>query len=265
MPRTKRHYLPGYTCHITQRCHKKEFLLKFHCDKRNWLHWLHQAKQRFRISILNYMVTSNHVHMLVQCDKENNYIAKAIHLASGRTAWEYNQRKRRQGAFWQDRYHATAVETDKHLIQCMMYIDMNMVRAGVVKHPREWPFCGYQEIVGRRQRYTLIDLEKLMHIIEADIKTFRETYIRHTEEYLFLKRFQRESCWTESIAVGGQDFTERIQTKLGVKAKGRKILEKKVLLSFVKKGFLIGQFWPQKSSLRPKITGEIVVILLIIL
>lgn len=227
MPRAKRHYLPGYTWHITQRCHKKEFLLKFHCDKRNWLHWLYQAKQRFHISILNYMVTSNHVHVLAQCDKENNYIAKTIHLASGRTAWEYNQRKRRKGAFWQDRYHATAVETDKHLIQCMIYIDVNMVRAGVVKHPREWPFCGYQEIVGRRQRYTLIDLEKLGHIMEADIKTLRETYNRRIEGYLSLRKFQRESCWTESIAIGGQDFTERIRAKLGVKAKGRKIVEKK--------------------------------------
>jgi putative transposase len=42
-----------------------------------------------------------------------------------------------------------------------------------------------------------------------------------------LRKFQRESCWTESIAVGGQDFTERIRAKLGVKAKGRKIVEKK--------------------------------------
>jgi hypothetical protein len=34
---------------------------------------------------------------------------------AGRTAQEYNQRKGRQGAFWEDRYHATAIEIDEHL------------------------------------------------------------------------------------------------------------------------------------------------------
>jgi REP-associated tyrosine transposase len=42
---------------------------------------------------------------------------------------EYNQRKDRQGAFWEDRYHATAIEADEHLHHCLIYIDLNMVRA----------------------------------------------------------------------------------------------------------------------------------------
>ena len=66
-------------------------------------------------------------------------IPKSIQLAAGRTAQEYNQRKRRNGAYWEDRYHATAVQTDLHLIQCIVYMDLNMVRAVVDKHPYEWP------------------------------------------------------------------------------------------------------------------------------
>ncbi|CAB1080953.1 Transposase and inactivated derivatives [Olavius algarvensis Delta 1 endosymbiont] len=56
-------------------------------------------------------------------------------LIAGRTAQQYNQRKKRKGAFWQDRYHATAIETGEHLLRCLVYIDLNMVRAGVVDHP----------------------------------------------------------------------------------------------------------------------------------
>jgi len=209
MSRAKRHYLPGYVWHITHRCHKKEFLLKFHRDRKKWLYWLYQANQRFQISILNYIVTSNHIHLLVFCDGEENDIANTIHLASGRTAWEYNKRKKRSGSFWEDRYHATAVATDNHLIKCMVYIDMNMVRAGVVNHPRQWPYCGYQEIFGE------------------DIRTFKGTYDMWIEEYLNSKKYERESYWTESIAVGGEDFIEKIQGKLGEKAKGRKILKSK--------------------------------------
>jgi len=55
-------------------------------------------------------------------------------LVAGRTVQEYNQRKARKGAYWEDRYHATAVESGEHLARCMVYIDTNMVRAGVVSH-----------------------------------------------------------------------------------------------------------------------------------
>ena len=53
MPRANRHYIPGYVWHITHRCHKKEFLLKFTRDRRRWIAWLFEAKKRYGLSILN--------------------------------------------------------------------------------------------------------------------------------------------------------------------------------------------------------------------
>ena len=161
MPRANRHYLPGYVWHITHRCHKQEFLLKFNKDKRRWLHWLFEAKKRYGLSILNYVVTSNHIHLLV-VDTMEGVIAKSIQLIAGRTAQEYNQRKKRKGAFWEDRYHAVAVATDDHLLKCLVYIDLNMVRAGVVKHPLDWGFGGLKEIFNPPQRYKLIDRKSLL-------------------------------------------------------------------------------------------------------
>jgi len=75
-------------------------------------------------------------------------IPNSMQLVAGRTGQEFNQRKDRKGAYWEDRYHATAVETGDHLARCMVYIDTNMVRAGAVSHPSEWSFCGYNEIQG---------------------------------------------------------------------------------------------------------------------
>jgi putative transposase len=40
-------------------------------------------------------------------------------LIAGRTAQEFNQRKGRKGAYWEDRYHATAVASDDHLVRCI--------------------------------------------------------------------------------------------------------------------------------------------------
>ena len=59
------------------------------------------------------MVTSNHVHLLVK-DTEQGVIARSVQLVASQTAQEYNRRKARQGAFWEDRYHAAAIATDAH-------------------------------------------------------------------------------------------------------------------------------------------------------
>lgn len=221
MPRSKRFFMPGYTWHITQRCHNKQFLLKFKRDKKRWLDLLHQAKKRFKLSILNYAVTSNHIHLLLMDTGHNNPIAKAIHLVAGRTAWEYNRRKRRKGAYWEDRYHATAIETEKYLLECMVYMDLNMVRAGVVSHPAEWKFCGYQEISGLKQN-SLIDQNLVLCCVGLkDPRNLGRFYKACIEEKIRDGNLDRESIWTEAIAVGSQEFTERVKEELGIKARNR--------------------------------------------
>ena len=59
MPRENRNYIPGHAWHITHRCHKKEFLLKFAKDRQNWIDWLYEAMKRYKMVVLNYMATSN--------------------------------------------------------------------------------------------------------------------------------------------------------------------------------------------------------------
>src|SRR4029079_1805458 len=125
MPRANRHFLPGHIWHITHRCHKKKFLLKFARDRRLYLHWLFKAKKRFGLCVLDYVVTSNHIHLLVK-DTGEDVIAQSMQLVAGRTAQGYNQRKNRQSAFLEDRYHATAIEADEHLHHCLVYSDLNM-------------------------------------------------------------------------------------------------------------------------------------------
>ena len=142
MPRANRHYIPGCVEHITHRCHRQEFLLKFEKDRKRWRHLLYEAKKRYGLCVLDYIVTSNHTHLLI-VDTGEQVIQKNLQLIAGRTAQEYNIRKKRKGAFWEDRYHATAVQTDEHLAKCLVYIDLNMVRAGVALHPSEYSISWY--------------------------------------------------------------------------------------------------------------------------
>ena len=200
-------------------------MLKFARDRQRWLRWLFESKKRFGTRILNYTVTSNHVHLLVQDDGSRDILPKTIQLTAGRTAQEYNLRKNRKGAFWKDRYHATAVQDDDHLIRCMVYIDLNMVRAGVVSHPSEWPFSGYNEIQDPPRRYSLIDRRRLMGLLGIDDSDrLSKVYKSWLEDVLRKDVHAREEKWTQSIAVGSKFFVEKVKDKLGFKAIGRKVV-----------------------------------------
>lgn len=225
MARAKRFYLPGYTWHITQRCHKGEFLLDSDRYRDIWLHWMETANNRFDISILNYMITSNHIHILIMDGQQECCIADSMQLVSGRMASEYNKRTNRSGAFWGDRYHATAVQENKHLFNCMLYIDMNMVRAGIVDHPKDWKYCGYQEIEGLKQEGALINKRKLSDLLEVKESKLRSSYNQMLCEYMANSCMKREPRWTESIAIGQRPFVEAIKSALGDKAKKRKIVD----------------------------------------
>lgn len=221
MARANRHYLPEHVWHITHRCHQQEFLLKFSKDRQNWLRWLFEARKRYGFCVLNYIVTSNHVHLLLQ-DTNTSVIPQSMQLIAGRSAQIYNQRKKRKGAYWEDRYHATAIESDNHLFECMTYIDLNMVRAGVVKHPIDWKHSGYHEIQNPPKRYSIIDLNALMTLTGfANLAALQQAHREWIDSKLDSEILQRQSYWSDSVAVGSQDYIEALQAQLGVRANGR--------------------------------------------
>lgn len=136
----------------------------------------------------------------------------------GDFAGSFNRRKHRRGAFWEDRYHGTMVEDGEHLWNCIKYVDLNMVRAGVVSHPSEWQWCGYHELVGERTRYRLLDLELLLDLLGIpDIESFRLEYMHRIQRDIAEKKLDRERRWAESIAVGSKAYVTRIAATLRYK------------------------------------------------
>ena len=107
------------------------------------------------------------------------------------------------------------VEDGSHLWRCLTYIDLNMVRAGAVQHPREWKWTGFHELMGERLRYRLIDLDEVQRAVGArNLQDFRSHYDAAIEERLAKHPLEREPQWTESIAVGSRSFVDRISETL---------------------------------------------------
>jgi putative transposase len=204
----------GGIFHITHRCHNRAFLLKFARDREAYRAMLRQQLRRFKVWLLDYCVTSNHVHLLIEAE-DRLEVSRLMRNLAGEFARAYNRRKKRLNAYWGDNFHATLVEEGVYLWRCLCSIELNMVRAGVVNHPREWEWVGYHEMIGQRRRYRLLDLERLCWRLRTDdLSEVRGNLDRALEEAIARELVKREPIWTESLAIGSAGFLERIKPLL---------------------------------------------------
>jgi putative transposase len=197
--------------HVTHRCHDRTFLLKFARDREAYRAKLREHLPRFEVSLLDYCLTSNHVHLLIDA-ADRLEISRFMRAVAGEFARAYNRRKERSNAFWGDNFHATLVESGDYLWRCLCYIELNMVRCGVVSHPREWEWVGWHEMMGTRRRYCLLDLEQLCwRLCAQDLEDVRRNLAVALEEAIARDDMQRAPYWTESLAVGSVSFLEQVQ------------------------------------------------------
>ena len=216
MPRANRYWVEGAAYHLTHRCHDRDFLFRFARDRDAYRELLRVELQDSPVSLLNYAITSNHVHLLVTSESLGA-TAKLVQSVHGRFAEKFNQRKRRQGAFWSDRYHATQIDGGEHLWSCLKYIDLNMVRAGVVRHPRDWAWTGWHELTGERKRNRLIDRKALLERLDGVTwSRFESNYREQIDNALGPEsaRLQRDARWTEAVAVGDAAFVLHVEATL---------------------------------------------------
>lgn len=210
MPRANRYFVENQIYHLTHRCHDRMFLLRFARDRDVYREWLREAAQRFRVSIFAFCVTSNHVHLLAGA-VDGKSISQMMDLIEGAVAGHYNRRKQRSGAFWTGRYHATLIDTGDYLWNCLKYVELNMVRARVVKHPQEWRWNSYAELMGQRERYRILAIPRLLDLLGGwDEATFRKRYNEEIEYALQAGALKREGNWSECIAVGSEEFIQQM-------------------------------------------------------
>ena len=228
MPRAGRYFTTGRCYHVTQRCHNRDVLLRFAKDRNFYRDLLRDRLSVHHVKLLAYNLTSNHVHLILSPTNEKN-LSCLMHDVAGEYARYYNRRKKRSNAVWGGRYYATLVDGGDYLWRCMKYVDLNMVRANVVKHPEEWEWCGYQEIIGKRKRYTLLDMEQVVDSIGMShtLTTFNSAYIENIEQTLNTEDLVRDPKWTESLAVGNPAFVKEVQPTI----KNRRRFEEKETLS----------------------------------
>ena len=116
------------------------------------------------------------------------------------------------------------MEDGEHLVRCVVYIDLNMVRAGVVEHPGQWSSGGYHEIQSAPARCRTVDRAALAELVGVgSVSRLAKAHGEWIDAALAESAHRRVPEWSESIVVGGREFVERISGELGARARHRQI------------------------------------------
>ena len=149
MARLPRLTVPGYPHHVIQRGNNRQTIFREPADYEFMLDLLVEQSKKFQVAVHAYVLMGNHFHLLAtpQTDKGLPAMMQAV----GRSYVRYfNRRYQRSGTLWEGRYRSTIVQSERYLLACMAYIDLNPVRAGMVANPGDYPWSGYAHSMGRR-------------------------------------------------------------------------------------------------------------------
>ena len=149
MARLARLTLPGYPHHVIQRGNNRQLIFASAEDHQFLLDLLEEYAKKFAVALHAYVLMSNHFHILATPQTEEG-LPQMMQAVGRRYVRYFNDRNSRSGTLWEGRYRSTLIQTDRYLLACMAYIDLNPVRAGMVGMAADYPWSSHRHYTGQR-------------------------------------------------------------------------------------------------------------------
>ena len=142
MARLPRFIIPGQPQHVIQRGNNREPVFVAEDDYLFYRDKLVDACDTHKCEICAYVFMTNHVHLLITPQTDQG-ISKVMQMLGRYYVQYFNHTYQRTGTLWEGRYKGTLIDTERYLLTCYRYIELNPVRAGMVKHPSEYRWSSY--------------------------------------------------------------------------------------------------------------------------
>jgi len=226
MARQARQAIANIPYHIIHRGNNHQTIFFSKNDYQSFIHFLRLAKEKYPCKIYSFILMTNHIHLLLEPVHDDQNLAKFMKHVTQRYAQYVNKLHQRTGTLWEGRFKSSAISTDHYLLACSRYIEMNAVRAGIVKSPEQHDFNSYKAKIGL-ERLDLLDFDPVY-------LSLGDTEIERQNKYQkwFLESISGDELDMVREAIqrnwpyGNEKFKERIENELGqkfqIKTAGRK-------------------------------------------
>lgn len=195
--------------HVTSRGDRREPIFEDDADRQALLEVLAQGMARFDAVVLAYCLMGNHYHFVLQTHQPN--LSRLMRHINGVYTQAYNRRHGKVGHLFQGRFKAVLVDEDAYLLEVCRYVDLNPVRAGMVRRAQDWAWSSYRAHTGRVEVPAWLDSVTL-HRQLAPRAPRREGPERYSQ---FVAQGKGIQLWEEALSgqiyLGGEAFVQRMQ------------------------------------------------------
>ena len=224
MPRKPRFYLPGIPVHVVQRGNNRQAIFFDDSDYSAYIGWLKESLAKYDCLLHAYVLMTNHVHLLVT-PQEKESIGRMMQYIGQRYVPYINREYNRSGTLWEGRYKSSLVQEEPYLLACMRYIELNPVRANMVKTASDYRWSSYhcnalgqnEELVTAHQLYLSLGQGK-----KSRIQTYQSLFQEHMADNI---TDQIRAAWQTGTPLANDRFKEQIEkelnTKVGYTRRGR--------------------------------------------
>lgn len=216
MPRVARDIVPDIPYHLIHRGNNRQRIFFSDADYDHFLSLMYEAKAKYPCKIYSYVLMPNHIHLLLESCQHSEYLAKFIKMIAQKYTQRINMSHERTGTLWEGRFKSAPVSKDSYLLTCNRYIELNPVRAKIVKDPKDYQWSSYRFKIGYREKYLLIDMDPLYIDLgrneaerQGNYKKWIAERIPSDEWDLIRKTVNKGGVF------GNAQFKERLETMLG--------------------------------------------------
>lgn len=210
VPRLPRHCPAGISAHVIQRGNNRQACFGSNEDIRSYAHWLAEGAAKYNVAVNGWVFMTNHIHLLLTPSEELG-ISRLMQYIGRNYVRNFNHRYSRSGTLFGGRFRSCLVQNDRYAITCLRYIEMNPVRAGLVKDPGDYQWSSY-----RSHAFGLAMTMKTEHpsylCLGSTPSLRQKAYRKLCDESLNVELVAKiRHCTNTGLVLGNQDFRHQVE------------------------------------------------------
>jgi len=132
----------GVAVHVVQRGNNRMRTFHTDADRAFYRSVLLAARDRTSCEVHAYVLMPNHAHLLMT-PGDSRDLARFMQILGSRYVRYFNARHGRTGTLWEGRFWSSLIDSERYVLACSRYIDLNPVRAGIARMPGEYRWSSF--------------------------------------------------------------------------------------------------------------------------
>lgn len=184
MARLPRIVIPNQPLHIMHRGNNRQDIFESEKDMLRIKDDIKESLSKSKCELHAYVIMSNHLHLLLT-PKDKDQLAIFMQSMANRYVRYFNAKHQRTGTIWEGRYKSCLIDSESYLFVLYKYIEMNPVKAGMVKNIKDYEWSSYRhnalgmtdQLITEHRQYKRLGKEKNLRT-----KNYKSLFQQNTTE-----------------------------------------------------------------------------------